>query len=90
MVSGVAGHSSGIKANALHDYSYVWNGDSGASISSVGIGTYNINPKDGLSGFYVGTDSAASILERKADVSSLTAYALSSDLSSKQDKLSEA
>ena len=71
MVSGVAGHSSGIKANALHDYSYVWNGNSGVSISSVSIGTYNINPKDGLSGFYIGSKNLASYLGEKAD---LTAF----------------
>lgn len=57
VASGVASHSSGIKANAIHDYSFVWNGNSSASISSVSIGTFNINPIYGIYGFYIGNDN---------------------------------
>ena len=39
-------------------YAYIWNGDDSKNISnhytSNGLGTFNINPKGLLSGFYIG------------------------------------
>lgn len=52
-------------------YSFVWNGDDTRAIgdyySSNGKGSFNINPKDGLSGFWIGTASMASLLAQKQD-----------------------
>lgn len=56
--------------------SYVWNGDSTAYLMcnyetggkvyhSHGSGTFNINPKHGLNGFYIGEKSLADIIDEK-------------------------
>lgn len=58
----------GINAYAKHndDYSFVWNGDStkalGEFYETHGQGTFNINPVNGLSGFYIGDQTLSGIL----------------------------
>ncbi len=53
-------HAAGMYAIAKDKVSWVWNGCTttgkyGARIlSSNGIGTFNVYPRDGLSGFYIG------------------------------------
>lgn len=55
---GVASHASGLSANVPDDYAFAWNGnDNKAVYTSHGIGTFNINPKNSLSGFYIGNDN---------------------------------
>lgn len=50
-----------------HDYSFVWNGDGSGTIGvqsyrSHGEGTFNVNPADGVNGFYVGNQTLSGIL----------------------------
>lgn len=61
--SGDYSHADGIYANASDDYSYVWNGDENNSdYSSHGVGTYNINPIDGINGFWIGNENLNTII----------------------------
>lgn len=59
---GTASHSSGVRAYADDDYSFAWNGISSDPYSSNGEGTFNVNPKDGVDGFYIGYESLGSIV----------------------------
>lgn len=49
-----------------HNYSFVWNGDDSRVLSdyytSKGKGTFNINPKNGFEGLFIGEESFGSIL----------------------------
>lgn len=57
---GVASHASGLSVDIpySHDYAFAWNGnDNKAIYTSHDKGTFNINPKNGLSGFYIGKDN---------------------------------
>ncbi len=54
---GDVSHAAGINVDVNEDYAFGWNGDRMASYSSHGAGTFNINPKNGLSGFYIGQDN---------------------------------
>ena len=51
------------------DYSFAWNGDGARSdpYLSHGIGTFNINPKGGMNGFYIGEQTMSAILTNKAN-----------------------
>ena len=65
-----------------HDYSFIWSGDDQRSLGdyyqSHAKGTFNINPADGISGFYIADQDLCSIINSqvssKAEVQSLTAY----------------
>ena len=50
-------------------YAFAWNGDESriTPYKSNGIGTFNINPKGGLNGFYIGEQTLYTILTNKAD-----------------------
>ena len=72
-------------------YSYVWNGDlawsttingnnGGRLYPAHGEGTYNINPKDGINGFYIGDNNFI-----KCIVEAISQIANSSDESIKQE-----
>ena len=58
VADGSCSHAAGSNANALAANQWVWsgNGSYGKSLSGV-AGSFCINPKDGLSGFYVGQKS---------------------------------
>ena len=68
-------HVEGRLAQTLlgHDYAYVWNGDGARSepYTSHDLGTFNINPKDGLNGFWIGEQTLYAILANKADNAAL-------------------
>lgn len=54
-VSSNFAQSHGYQANVSSDFGYVWNGDNQISdYSDHGNGTFNINPKNGISGIYIG------------------------------------
>lgn len=63
---GVYSHASGVKSLTKngHKYAYAWNGDETrtAPYTSNGPGTFNINPAGGLSGFWIGAQTLASII----------------------------
>lgn len=48
-------HAAGHNAKANDHVSYVWSG--GTSYGSHGYGTYNVCPKDGIDGFYIGNNT---------------------------------
>lgn len=54
------------ETSAGHDFAFVYNGDATRSIGnkyvSHGKGTFNINPQNGLSGFYIGDENLSQIL----------------------------
>ena len=52
-----------------HSFAFVWNGDNerASTYNSNGPGTFNINPKDGLNGFWIGEQTLYAILTNKAD-----------------------
>ena len=54
----------GVNATAGSNFSFVWNGKGGGySVSGKERErTFNVNPKDGLAGFYVGTSSLADVI----------------------------
>lgn len=62
---GRASHASGRKAIAReeHGTSFVWSCLSGQSYYSHANGSFNVNPQDGLNGFYVGENSLCNILD---------------------------
>ena len=58
----------GINANANDLRSYVWSGiASSVPYTSHGVGTFNVNPMNSISGFYIGTENLASYLDQKQD-----------------------
>ena len=73
--AGNGSHAEGYKAHTKtgDSYAFAWNGDESRSVSydSKGRGTFNINPKGGLDGFYIGEQTLAGILTNKADRTSL-------------------
>ena len=64
-------HAGGFSSQTLfdHDYAYAWNGDGAVSsmYKSHGPGTFNINPLDGIKGFYIGESTLYDIMTTKAD-----------------------
>lgn len=70
--SGRGSHSDGTFSVASNDVSYVWSGDADRSAESEwygshGEGTFNINPADGIYGFYIGESTLASLLPNTAN-----------------------
>ena len=60
------GGAGGADAVNPHDYAWAWNGDytigDHAWYASHGPGTFNVNPKGGLDGFYIGTNKLSDLL----------------------------
>lgn len=52
--SGAFSEAHGARATAASDFSYVWSGDKDNDYTGHGEGTFSVNSKDGLSGFYIG------------------------------------
>lgn len=53
--SGQNSFAGGIKANAVNDNAFVWNGvDDDSTYSSQDDGTFNVNTTDNIEGFYIG------------------------------------
>lgn len=74
------------------DYSFVFNGnnlplDGKNFYKSHGEGSFNVNPKDGLSGFYIGEDNLSSIIKFESD---LISSQVSNDYVSKDAVIPEA
>lgn len=73
--AGNGSHAEGYRAHTKigDSYAFAWNGDESRSVpyESNGRGTFNINPKGGLDGFYIGEQTLAGILTNKADRASL-------------------
>lgn len=66
----------GINATTNGDnYSFVWNGDNNLladAYASHGTGTFNINPPDGLSGFYINDRNLSDIIYSEVERKSVT------------------
>ena len=65
--SDINGIALGVKSIAKKNYSFVWNGNEGIDIDYTDQGTdtngtFNINPKDGVNGVYVGTQTLSAII----------------------------
>lgn len=74
---GLASHASGVKAYANDEYSFAWSGLSSTTYSSHGAGTFNVNPKGEISGFYVGDKTLASHFSNlNSAASQMSAYGL--------------
>lgn len=73
------------ETSAGHDYSFVWNGDDERTIGdyyeSHGKGTFSLNPKNGISGLYIGESNLCTILD-----SQISSKAESEDLSAFYEK----
>lgn len=85
--------SHGYQANVSSDFGYVWNGDNTLSTyADHGNGSYNINPKNGLSGFYIGDKNLKEIINIEAPTPNLSNYYEKSETSSSielDEKLSQ-
>lgn len=61
----------GIEAKISDDYAFVFNGVNFPNIDdryfSHGEGTFNVNPKDGIGGFYIGDTSLSDILQEYSE-----------------------
>ena len=85
----------GVRANASHNDSFVWNGDRDHDYSAQGTtdGTFNINPENGTKDFYIGTRNLSSIISNDVNMSVeyLTGYvdSISTSLSSGLSSYSE-
>ena len=64
--SGHGSHAGGTGAVASNTYSYAWSGVDNGEYGSHGEGTYNISPKGGASGFYIGETNLQTFLDAKA------------------------
>lgn len=65
IASGTSAHADGYNAIASNSYSYVWNGRrdlQDSTYGSHGNYTYNINPRGGISGFYIGEENLETII----------------------------
>ena len=75
-------HASGIYSKANHVNSFVWNGDStkysqNSKYTSKKDGSFNINPIDGINGFYIGDQNLSTIISEYSsdfNISSLSDY----------------
>lgn len=78
---GIASHASGINTNVSNDYAFGWNGKSAETYSSHGNGTFNINPANGISGFWIGTKNLGQYIgEINSSITSISSnYALKSE-----------
>lgn len=80
---GVASHASGLSANVPDDYAFAWNGNDNKSVyMSHGIGTFNVNPKNGIYGFYIGSQNLDTIITNKASVGQEVKTAIQNALTS--------
>ena len=81
-------HAEGYKSQTLTEdtLAYSWNGDGTRAepYSSHGKGTFNINPKGGLSGFYIGEQKLSEVMAGKADKTALDALAAKVDAANSQ------
>ena len=60
-------HAAGFRAASTANRQFVWNGKN-ANYNAVGlIGTFNVNPENGPSGFYIGNESLCSIINGSGD-----------------------
>lgn len=59
---GTASHTEGVNSFATNNYAFVWNGDNSITNYSHGDGTFNINPENGLEGFYIGETNLSYLL----------------------------
>lgn len=77
IASGDGSHSGGYYAHAKEQdhYAFAWSGDDTRTTlyESHGIGTFNVNPYGGLSGFWIGEQTLAAILANKADKTDISA-----------------
>lgn len=73
-VSSNFAQSHGYQAKVSSDFGYVWNGDNQISdYSDHGNGTFNVNPKNGISGLYIGNKNLKDIIESEvSDFSKVT------------------
>ena len=59
---GAYSHAAGYRTKANEDHSFTWNGEGSEEYyESHGKGTFNVNPKGGLAGFYVGNTPLSEI-----------------------------
>lgn len=62
--------SFGYRSKADKDYVFIWNGDSGVGTSGFysdhGVGSFNINPKYGIEGFYIGNKNLKTIISEES------------------------
>ena len=61
---GKCSHTDGVNACTQDgdNYAYAWNGDENKQYFSHGAGTFNINPKDGLNGLFIGEQTLAAVI----------------------------
>ena len=75
--SGNYSHAEGVLSQTRAEdlFAFAWNGDDeiGEPYTSNGPGTFNINPKGGLDGFYIGKRKLNTILTNKADKADISA-----------------
>lgn len=70
-VSSNFAQSHGYQAKVSSDFGYVWNGNNTLSTySDHGNGSFNINPRDGLSGFYIGDENLSNIISSEVNTRS--------------------
>ena len=72
--SSINGIALGVKSIANKNYSFVWNGNEGIDVEYTDQGkdtngTFNINPKDGVNGVYVGTQTLSAIIHDEVQTS---------------------
>lgn len=78
--TGPGSHAEGIVSATREEdkYAFVWNGDDRRAYPlfpyiAHGPGTFNINPKDGLNGLFIGEQTLYTILTNKADKADISA-----------------
>ena len=68
---GSASHAAGRYAAATNINTWIWNGDNSRSFSnpytSTVSGSFNINPVNGISGFFIGTESLSAIIRSSVE-----------------------
>lgn len=57
----------GVSVSANKDNTFAWSGKSLETYQSNGIGTFNINPSGGVSGFYIGDKNLGTVLNENFD-----------------------
>ena len=76
-VSSNFAQSHGYQAKVSSDFGYVWNGDNTISnYSDHGNGSFNVNPKDGISGLYIGDRNLKEIIEQESPKPNTAGYGL--------------
>ena len=67
----------GWKASTTNPAAFVFNGNTNTTFSSRGVGTFAVNPMDGLSGFYIGATNLSTYLSGYATTGALSAVSAS-------------